>query len=329
MTASITVRHRTPHGQAWRRLVARHSVATFLLLVFSVSVAVACVPVLTRHDLLPFDLALYDSLGPVLGVALPAFVVVAVAGGREGVRELGSRCLRWRVGVRWYAFAFLSVPAGVLLCAGAVFGRPLLVVLADRWTALFTAVVPQLVLLIVCCIVAEEVGFMGFLQARWQNRFGPLKASLLVTVPFALYHLPNVMVESGLGLAQLHLALAFLGVLAVLQLFGRVVMMWLYNLTGSSVLLVGLWHASFDATTSAFGRTFAISGAARNAEVAGFWIPSAVVMVFAVLVVVLTRGRLGYQSPSGAARREPPPLRGDGTSSSTAAQPFGTTGEGA
>ena len=110
MTASITVRQRTPHGQAWRRLVARHPVATFLLLVFSVSVAVACVPVLTRHDMLPFDLALYDSLGPVLGVALPAFVVVAVAGGREGVRELGSRCLRWRVGLRWYAFAFSECP---------------------------------------------------------------------------------------------------------------------------------------------------------------------------------------------------------------------------
>jgi hypothetical protein len=132
-----------------------------------------------------------------------------------------------------------------------------------------------------------------------------LKASLLVTIPFAVYHLPNLMVESGLGLAQLHVALAFLGVLAVLQLFGRVVMMWLYNLTGSSVLLVGLWHASFDATTSAFGRTFAIPGAALNAEVTGFWIPSAVVALFAVLVVVLTRGRLAYRSPGVARPRQP------------------------
>jgi membrane protease YdiL (CAAX protease family) len=270
--------------------------------------------VLTRHDILPFDLALYDSLGPLLGVALPAFVVIAITRGREGVRELASRCLRWRVGLRWYAFAFFSVPVGVLVCASAVFGRSLFVVLADRWTSLFAAVLPQLVLLIVFCIVAEEVGFMGFLQARWQNRFGPLKASLLVTVPFAVYHLPNLMVESGLGLAQLHVALAFLGVLAVLQLFARVVMMWLYNVTGSSVLLVGLWHATFDATTSAFGRTFAVPGAAFNAELAGFWIPSAVVVVFAVLVVVLTRGRLAYHSP-GVARCEEPPLRAERTAS--------------
>src|SRR3954447_2544514 len=155
MTVLGTVQQRTPHGQALRRLVARHPVATFLLLVFSVSMAVTQVPVLTRHDILPFDLALYDSLGPLLGVALPAFLVVAAAGGREGVRELASRCLRWRVRLRWYAFAFLSVPVAVLLGASAVFGRSLLVVLADRWMLLFTAVVPQLVLLIVCCIVAE------------------------------------------------------------------------------------------------------------------------------------------------------------------------------
>ncbi len=89
MTASGTVRQRTPHGQALRRLVSRHPVATFLLLVFSVSVAVAQVPVLTRHDILPFDLALYDSLGPLLGVAVPAFVVVAATAG-------GRACENWR-----------------------------------------------------------------------------------------------------------------------------------------------------------------------------------------------------------------------------------------
>ncbi|HWI00892.1 MAG TPA: hypothetical protein VNT27_11225, partial [Propionibacteriaceae bacterium] len=167
MTASGTVRQRTPHGQALRRLVSRHPVATFLLMVFVISVVVAQVPVLTRRDILPFGLALSDSVGPVLGVAVPAFLVVAAVSGREGVRELASRSLRWRAGLRWYAFAFLSVPAGVLLCVGALYGRSLVVVLTDRWTALFTAVVPHLAILIICCIVAEEVGFMGFLQARW------------------------------------------------------------------------------------------------------------------------------------------------------------------
>src|SRR5438132_1089553 len=85
-------------------------------------------------------------------------------------------------------------------------------------------VVPQLLLFIVFSNGPEEIGWMGFLQARLQERHGPLKASLIVTLPFALYHLPGLMVDGGFGLAQLPLALGELGILAILQLFGRVVM---------------------------------------------------------------------------------------------------------
>jgi len=227
-------------------------------------------------------------------VALPAFVVVAAMDGRDGVLDLARRCLRWRVGIRWYLFALFSVPVGVVLCGSVVFGPELLNVLMEKWLFLFTAVLPQLGLLILFFIVAEEIGFMGFLQARLQERHGPLKASVIVTLPFALYHLPNLMVENRLGLAQLHLALGFLGILAILQMFGRVVNMWLYNNTGYSVLLVGMFHSSFDATTSAFGRTFVVPGPAGIAFLSGFVIPSAVVAVAAALVV-FTRGRLSYE----------------------------------
>ncbi|HEX2739995.1 MAG TPA: type II CAAX endopeptidase family protein [Rubrobacter sp.] len=294
MAVPAATQQPAPHS-ALRRLVARHPVAAFLVMVYTVSPAVALVPFLTRRDILPFDLALYDSFAPIFGVALPAFIVVAATGGRDGVQDLARRCLRWRVGVRWYLFAFFSVPVAVMLCASIVFGRAQLDMLVDKWELLFTAVLPQLLFLILFFIVAEEVGFMGFLQARLQDRYGPLKASVIVTLPFALYHLPTLMVENGFGLAQLHIALGFLGILAVLQMFGRIVIMWLYNVTGYSVLLVGLFHSSFDATTSAFGRTFVVPGPAGTAFLSGFVIPSAVVALLAVMVVVFTRGRLSYK----------------------------------
>ena len=133
---------------------------------------------------------------------------------------------------------------------------------------------------------------MGFLQASLQDSHGPLKASLIVTVPFALWHLPSLMVDSGLGLAQLHIALGFLGILAILQMFARIVMMWLYNATGYSVLLVGLFHSSFNATTAqnGFAGEFIPESAAY-----GLLIPSVVVAVAAVFVVAFTRGRLSYR----------------------------------
>ena len=146
---------------------------------------------------------------------------------------------------------------------------------------------------------------MGFLQARLQERHGPLKASVIVTLPFALYHLPGLMVDEGLSLVQLPLALGLLGALAILQLFGRIVMMWLYNNTNRSVLLVGMFHSSFDATTAKFGLTFIPDYTTGVVT----YLASGVVAVTAVLVVVFTRGRLSYKpilaSPSEEAPHPP------------------------
>jgi uncharacterized protein len=279
-----------PHYSVLRRLVAHHPVAAFLIMVYAVNTAVALSPLLTRRDILPFGLAPYDSLGHIFGVALPAFIVVAAMNGKAGVQDLARRSLRWRVGVRWYLFALLGVPVATVLSASALFGLAPLNALVEKWGLLFTVVLPQLVLLIVFYNVAEEVGWTGFLQARLQDRHGPLKASVIVTIPFALFHLPSWMVEFELGLAQLHLALLLTGVFGISQFFGRIIIMWLYNNTYYSVLLVGIFHSSFNVTTSAFGNAFIPVPAGST-----FLIAAPVVAVAAVLIVVFTKGRLSYE----------------------------------
>jgi membrane protease YdiL (CAAX protease family) len=289
MTVPAATPQSAPHYSALRRLVARHPVAAFLVMVYAVNTAVALSPLLTRRDILPFGLAPYDSLGHIFGVALPAFIVVAAMHGQAGVLDLARRSLRWRVGVRWYLIALLGVPIATVLCASALFGLAPLNALVEKWELLFTVVLPQLVLLIVFFNLAEEVGWTGFLQARLQDRHGPLKASVIVTLPFALFHLPGWMVEFELGLTQLHLALALTGAFGISQLFGRVIIMWLYNNTNYSVLLVGMFHSSFNVTTSAFGPFIPLPAGST------FLIAAPVVAVAAVLLVVLTRGRLSYK----------------------------------
>src|SRR5207245_6048279 len=138
-----------------------------------------------------------------------------------------------------------GVPIGVVVCASAIFGLAPLHQFQDKWPLLFTVVVPQLLLFIVFSNGPEEIGWMGFLQARLQERHGPLKASVIVTLPFALYHLPGLMVDEGLSLAQLPLALGLLGALAILQLFGRTVMMCRYTTTKPRLLVVRLSLWSF------------------------------------------------------------------------------------
>jgi membrane protease YdiL (CAAX protease family) len=131
---------------------------------------------------------------------------------------------------------------------------------------------------------------MGFLQARLQDRHGPLKASVLVTFPFALWHLPDWMLELELGLAQLHLALGVTVLFGITHLFARIVMMWLYNNTNRSVLLVALFHSAFNTTVApgGFGGEFIPRESA-------LLIATGVVALAAVLIVVFTRGRLSYK----------------------------------
>src|SRR5438876_5408855 len=288
MSTRSTTQHPAPHS-ALRRLVARHPVAAFLVMVDAVNILVVRPPVLTRHDIWPFGQALSDPLGHIFGSAVPAFLVIAAMHGRAGVRDLARRCLRWRVGPQWYLFALISVPVGVVVCASAIFGLAPLHALLDQWPLLFPVVVPQLLLFIVFSNVAEEIGWTGFLQARLQERHGPLKASVIVTLPFALFHLPSLMVDEGLSLAQLPLVLGLLGILAILQLFGRIVIMWLYNNTNRSVLLVGLFHSSYNVTTQSFSAF--IPGGTSS----GFVPATIVVTVAAVLIVIFTRGRLSYK----------------------------------
>jgi membrane protease YdiL (CAAX protease family) len=299
VTAPAAIPQPAPHHSAPRRLVARHPVAAFLVLVFALTFGTALVPFLTQRAILPFGLTLWAVLIN-LYCGAAAFLVVAAMHGRAGVSYLARRSLRWRVGLQWYLVALLGLPIATLLCASALFGLAPLQALIDKWPLLFTLVVPMLLFRVVVLNLTEEIGWMGFLQDRLQERYGPLKGSALVTIPFALWHLPSWMFELELTIAQLHLALAVTVLFGVSHLTARVFMMWLYNNTTRSVLLVTLFHSTFNTTVSprGFGGEFIPRGSA-------LWIATGLVAVAAVLVVIFTRGRLSYE-PERAAQPPTP-----------------------
>jgi hypothetical protein len=119
---------------------------------------------------------------------------------------------------------------------------------------------------------------------------------------FALIHLPPLFVSGWLGgkdasLSQWPSALFQLGITAVFAVFIRVLIMWLYNGSGRSVLIVALFHSAFNATSGSENVTpILIPGTAASL------IPVAAVAVIAVLLAVFTKGRLAYE-PAGATPR--------------------------
>jgi membrane protease YdiL (CAAX protease family) len=269
-----------------RRLIARHPVTAFLVMVYTVSIIFALLR--SRGDIpLPFDLSLWMSLEHLFDCALPAFLVVAAVQGWAGVRDLARRSFRWRIGVGWYLVTLLGLPVATVVCVTAIYGLAPLRALVASWPLLLIAVLPDLLIRIVFFNLAEEIGWTGFLQDRLQAQYGPLKASLLVEIPFALFHVPDVLVDTGGQLAQ---ALVLLVAFTIAQLFARFVIMWLYNNTKRSVLLVGLFHSTYNTSVNRFAPAF-IPGPAEL----GFLIVSGLVAAAAMLLVGFTKGRLAYQ----------------------------------
>ena len=293
-----------PHS-ALRHLVAGHPATAFLVMAFGFGWT-SLIPILLSENgfgVLPIELPLtvVQTLATVLGLALPAFLVTAATGGKEGVRDLLSRLLRWRVGVRWYLIALFGLPVTMLLAAIPFLGVAPLEALAQKWGLIFTVFLPGVILPFLHTNLWEELGWAGFLQSTLQERRGPLLASVMVAPVFVLFHLPAYfvagwIVDEHTPLSQLpNVLVEYVGVVAVFSIFFRILAIWLYNVTRRSVLLVGLFHSSFNM----------VSGQELMPEyVAGLdsgLLVFAVVPVLAVVVVVFTWGRLGYK-PERAAR---------------------------
>ena len=290
-----------------RRLVARHPVVAFLLMAFVFAWTIMLPLLLSESGfaVLPFALPwrVFGSLMSIFGLALPAFLVTAAKDGKEGTRDLLRRCLRWRVGVRWYLLALFGLLTVTLLGAIPFLGVAPLESLVRNWLLLFTVFLPGVLVPFVFVNLWEETAWTGLMQHTIQEGRGPLLASVMVAPFFALIHMPGFFVagfisDENTPPSEFPSVLLQVGILAVFAVFIRVLIMWLYNGSGQSVLVVGLFHSAFNMTN---GQKITPELLHLPASLASL-IPAVAVMVIAVLLAVFTKGRLAYE-PAGAAPR--------------------------
>jgi membrane protease YdiL (CAAX protease family) len=88
----------------------------------------------------------------------------------------------------------------------------------------------------------EEAGWRGFAVPELLQTRRLLSTGLLVGVFWALWHLPSLFfIETYRGLGTTFIPAFFLGVVS-----GSVFLAWLYSASGGSVLIVALWHATYN-----------------------------------------------------------------------------------
>lgn len=173
------------------------------------------------------------SFGPLVSAA----VVTWLRG--EDVRAWARQITVWRVGWQWWVVALgLPIVAAGLITAGIVvvrgpvdFGQALVSPLLFVGVFLYAMVLSG--------GLNEEPGWRGFAQSRLNETYGAFRASLIIGVVWAGWHLPYFVIpvtpHSSFPLVN---QIGWFGGIITLS----VILAWLYNNTGSVLLAMAL-HA--------------------------------------------------------------------------------------
>jgi uncharacterized protein len=291
MATAAPVHPDAPH----QGVLARHPL-TFYFIIAYAGTWVVTVPIALSANgvgLLPFGIPngsviFVSAVWVFLGPTLAAFIVTGATEGRAGIRRLLHRYVLWRVGLRWYLVVLIGPPAIVLLATIVLPGT-----LASFRTLAplhpLSLLVSFPLVLVFGGALFEEGGWRGFALPRLQRLHGPLVGTLILAPLWACWHLPLFWVTVwGTPPTILNMVL-FLATVS----FMTIVFTWVFNNTKGSILLAILLHTSFDVLVGPVGQLFP----APVVTDYGGALPLLIGLgVTALLLVALTRGRLGYRN---------------------------------
>jgi membrane protease YdiL (CAAX protease family) len=204
--------------------VRRHPIITFFVLAYAIS-----------WGFLPIEAVRFLPSGPLIA----ALIVIPLTQGWAGLRQLGSRMIRWRVRWYWYAVA-IGLPLAVLVLT---VGLNVALGASAPSLAGVGSVTTILMVFAVRLInpgdgaLGEEPGWRGFALPGLQSTLSPLVSTLILAVLVAGWHLPTFFLEGGFQPSIL--VGGVLGTVAVTFWYT-----WLFNHTGGSVLITLVSHAA-------------------------------------------------------------------------------------
>jgi uncharacterized protein len=255
------------------RMNKNRSPLKFFLIVFGISIPFWIIDLMIdakRTSSLNFSIIdIVTALIPTVA----ATILVHREEGFVGVGELFKRILDFKRITKkiWYVPIILLPVLMYLLIYLAIhiLGLPL----PNEWHISFLSI-PFLLMLFFVGAIAEETGYMGYAIDPMQERFGALSAGILIGIPWAVWHYPSI-IQQGHGLT--FIAWATLGTVAV-----RVLIVWIYNNTGKSLLACVLFHTMLN-----LGRPLFPRDETHNPLVDYPEIHYSLIAIVAVVVVIL------------------------------------------
>lgn len=194
------------------------------------------------------------SLPGVWAPTISAFVLTWITDGKVGLKNFMKKILRWRVGFQWYLVVLFGIASISYLAAaiGTVFGfsTPEISLPYGMPRQALIGFLPIFFLtnLFVGGPIAEDIGWRGYILSKLSEKMTVLKASLLIGIVWAIWHLPYFIFptwRSAVG------NIPFLW-FALLTTSWSVLFAWVYVNT-ESVLMPILFHAAINTTLGTLG----------------------------------------------------------------------------
>jgi uncharacterized protein len=230
--------------------IKQHPVISYFIIAYAVSWSFE-IPLALSHQgiisvQIPVWLHYFASLGPLSA----ALIMTFLTGGRSGLRNLVVRIFKWRVDVRYYAFAIL-VPAGLFTVA-CLLNR----MITGNWPDLallgtvdylpYLTPLGALGLWLITFGLGEETGWRGFALPHLQKTRSATLSTLILGVLWACWHLPLFFYRD----TYIQMGIFGFPMFALSLLCAAMIFTWLYNSTNGSVWIVIIFHAVFNWLTA-------------------------------------------------------------------------------
>ena len=215
--------------------------AKFLRLTFLLTIPIWIFAQVTKH-LIPEGLPI-NHLG-FLAVFIPAtsaLILTIRETGLDGAKILLHRAYDWTRITRkiWY------LPIVALLPVVYASTLVLLVLIGEPIPALSIPVLPVLVLFpfFILFAIGEEVGWMGYAYDLMETRWNAISIAFLLGLIGAVWHFPLFLIQNPPG-GMMWIAGQCVNIVLI-----RILSVWIYKNTGSSVFALILFHAIYNVCT--------------------------------------------------------------------------------
>ncbi len=234
------------------------------------------------------------ALAMIAGPPVAGILLTGLVDGSAGLRELLSRLLRWRVGLRWYAVALLTAP---LLYMALLL--PLSLLSAEFVPGIFASDDKASVLLSGIAMglgvgLFEELGWTGFAVPMLRRRYDVLATGLIVGVLWAVWHWLGQIWAPGASSGAFSVAVLLLDPLFFMVGY-RVLMVWVYDRTGSLFVAI-LMHMGLTASARILN-PLGFAGIAGIPLLTFDLVWAAAVWIVVAAVAVASGGQLSRQPP--------------------------------